>query len=200
MGPLRNRIDPEVRAGLDRLLAVVGPDGLSGIRDIPERRRKQAEVKAMRPSRRLPSQVEIGDHVVPGARDRQPGVLLRTYVPSAVRQPAPCVFYVHGGGFVLGSVDGDEARAAELAVETGCIVTSVDYRLAPEYPFPAALDDCYQALCWVFENHRELGNRRRPRCPLRFERRRCALRGVGTGGEGRCRARDRVRHVGEPDA
>jgi acetyl esterase/lipase len=157
MGPLRNRIDPEVRAGLDRLLAVVGPDGLSGIRDIPERRRKQAEVKAMRPSRRLPSQVEIGDHVVPGARDRQPGVLLRTYVPSAVRQPAPCVFYVHGGGFVLGSVDGDEARAAELAMETGCIVTSVDYRLAPEYPFPAALDDCYQALCWVFENHRELG-------------------------------------------
>jgi acetyl esterase/lipase len=155
--PLRSRIDPEVRAGLDRLLAIVGPDGLSGIKDIPERRRKQAELKAMGPSRDLTEQVEIRDRVVSRATHAQSGVLLRSYVPRSVVRPAPCVFYVHGGGFVLGSVDGDEARAAQLAMETGCIVTSVDYRLAPEFPFPAALDDCYHALCWVFENHRELG-------------------------------------------
>jgi acetyl esterase/lipase len=153
---MRNRIDPEVRAGLDQLLAIVGPDGLSGIRDISQRRQKQAELKAMRAARPLPGQLEVRDHLVPGATERQPAIRLRSYVPSTVSRPAPCIFYVHGGGLVLGSVDEDDARAAGLAVETGCIVTSVDYRLAPEFPFPAALDDCYQALCWVVEN-RELG-------------------------------------------
>lgn len=157
MDNLRDRIDPEVRAGLDQLLAIVGPDGLSSIRDIPLRRKKQAELKAMRPSRPLPDQLEIRDHVVPRATGGQPDVLLRSYVPSAITRPTPCTFYIHGGGLVLGSVDGDEARAAELAEETGCIVTSVDYRLAPEHPFPAALDNCYQALRWIVENHRELG-------------------------------------------
>jgi acetyl esterase/lipase len=154
---MRNRIDPEVRARLDQLLAIVGPDGLSGIREISQRRQKQAELKAMRAARPLPEQIEVRDHVVPGASERQPAIHLRSYVPSAVSTPAPCIFYVHGGGLVLGSVDEDDARAAELAVETGCIATSVDYRLAPEFPFPAALDDCYQALCWVVENHGELG-------------------------------------------
>ncbi len=141
---------------MDRLLAIVGPDGLSGIREISQRREKQAELKAMRAARRLPEQLVVRDHSVPGMTDRQPAIHLRSYAPSAVSRPAPCIFYVHGGGLVLGSVDEDNARAAELAVATGCIVTSVDYRLAPEFPFPAALDDCYQALCWVVENH-ELG-------------------------------------------
>jgi acetyl esterase/lipase len=153
---MRHRIDPEVRAHLDQLLAVVGPDGLSGIREIPQRRAKQAELKALRTPRRLPEQLEIRDHLVPGATERRPAIRLRSYLPSTVSRPAPCIFYVHGGGLVLGGVDEDDARAAELAVETGCLVTSVDYRLAPEFPFPAAVDDCYQALCWVVEDH-ELG-------------------------------------------
>lgn len=153
---IRNRIDPEVRARLDRLLAIVGPDGLSGIRDVSQRREKQAELKALRGGRPLPEQLEVRDHFVPGVTERQPAIRLRSYVPGTASNPAPCIFYVHGGGLVLGSVDEDDARAAELAVETGCIVTSVDYRLAPEFPFPSALDDCYQALCWVVEN-RELG-------------------------------------------
>lgn len=154
---MRDRIDPEVRAGLDQLLAIVGPDGLSGITDIPQRRKKQAQLKALRASRPLPEHLEVRDHLVPGATERQPAIQLRSYVPRTVRRPAPCIFYVHGGGLVLGSVDEDDARAAELAVRTGCIATSVDYRLAPESPFPAALDDCYHALCWVVDNHRELG-------------------------------------------
>jgi acetyl esterase/lipase len=154
---MRDRIDPEVRARLDQLLAIVGPGGLSGITDISQRRAQQARLKATRTARPLPERLEIRDHLVPGATERQPAIHLRSYVPSAACTPAPCVFYVHGGGLVLGSVDEDDTRAAELAVATGYIVTSVDYRLAPECPFPAALDDCYQALRWVVENHRELG-------------------------------------------
>jgi acetyl esterase/lipase len=168
---MRNRIDPEVRAGLDRLLAIVGPDGLSGIRDISQRREKQAELKGLRAARPLPEQLDVRDHLVPGATERQPAIRLRSYVPSTVSSPAPCIFYVHGGGLVLGSVDEDDGRAAQLAVETGSIVTSVDYRLAPEFPFPAALDDCYQALCWVVEN-RELG----------IDAHRVALYGPSAGG------------------
>lgn len=154
---MRDRIDPEVRARLDQLLAIVGPDGLSGIEDISQRRQKQAEIKALRATRPLPEQLEVRDHLVPGPTERQPAIHLRSYVPSTASRPAPGIFYIHGGGLVLGSVDQDDARAAELAAETGCIVTSADYRLAPEFPFPAALDDCYQALCWVVDNHRELG-------------------------------------------
>jgi acetyl esterase/lipase len=150
---MRNRIDPEVRARLDQLLAIVGPDGLSGISDISQRRAKQAELKAMRAARPIPDLLEVRDHFVPGTTERQPAIRLRSYVSTTASKAAPCIFYVHGGGLVLGSVDEDDARAAELAVETGCIVTSVDYRLAPEFPFPAALDDCYRALCWVAENH-----------------------------------------------
>jgi acetyl esterase/lipase len=154
---MRDRIDPEVRARLDQLLAIVGPGGLSGITEISQRRAQQARLKTMHTARPLPERLEVRDHLVPGATERQPAIHLRSYVPSAACTPAPCVFYVHGGGLVLGSVDEDGTRAAELAVATGCIVTSVDYRLAPECPFPAALDDCYQALRWVVENHRELG-------------------------------------------
>jgi acetyl esterase/lipase len=154
---MRDRIDPEVRARLDQLLAIVGPGGLSGITEISQRRAQQARLKTMHTARPLPERLEVRDHLVPGATERQPAIHLRSYVPSAACTPAPCVFYVHGGGLVLGSVDEDDTRAAELAVATGCIVTSVDYRLAPECPFPAALDDCYQALRWVVENHRELG-------------------------------------------
>jgi acetyl esterase/lipase len=153
---VRRRIDPDIRRGLDRLLAIVGPDGLSGL-GIHRRRTVQAEVKAMRPHAPLPPQVQIRDHLVPATGDAEAAVRVRSYAPAATTGPAPCVLYLHGGGFVVGSIDGDDARAAQLAVDTGCIVISVDYRLAPEHPFPAALDDCYRALCWVVDSHGHLG-------------------------------------------
>lgn len=169
---IRDRIDPEVRAGLDRLLAVVGPHGLTGISDIPRRRAKQAELKAMSTTRPLPEQIQIRDHFVPGATEQQPAIRLRSYVQTAALEPSPCILYLHGGGLVLGSVEQDDARAAELAVSTGCMVASVDYRLAPEFPFPAALDDCYEALRWVVRNHLDLG----------IDAERIALYGPSAGG------------------
>jgi len=74
-------------------------------------------------------------------------------IPARVYSPVPgapgVVVYYHGGGWVVGSVDGWDASVRALAVASGCDVVSVDYRLAPEHVFPAAVDDAYDALAWV---------------------------------------------------
>ncbi|MFC0600497.1 alpha/beta hydrolase [Streptomyces palmae] len=85
------------------------------------------------------------------------GPPVRLYRPVAAAVPAPVVLDFHGGGFVLGSLDSEHRRALDLARRTGFVVVSVDYRLAPEHPFPAGLEDCYEALCWVVKNAAELG-------------------------------------------
>ena len=74
-------------------------------------------------------------------------------IPARVYSPVPdapgVVVYYHGGGWVVGSVDGWDASVRALAVAAGCDVVSVDYRLAPEHVFPAAVDDAYDALAWA---------------------------------------------------
>jgi acetyl esterase len=64
-------------------------------------------------------------------------------------QPLPCLLYLHGGGWVLGSLDSHEGVCCTLANEAACWVVAVDYRLAPEHPFPAAVEDCAAALNWL---------------------------------------------------
>jgi triacylglycerol lipase len=69
----------------------------------------------------------------------------------------PCIFHIHGGGYVAGSVEAQEGVHRALAADLGCLIASVDYRLAPETRFPGAIEDCYAALSWVFSNAQELG-------------------------------------------
>jgi len=73
------------------------------------------------------------------------------------RSPAPPVVYCHAGGFALGNLDTDHRQCVELARRGRCTVVSVDYRLAPEHPYPAALDDARAVLRWVTANATELG-------------------------------------------
>ena len=75
------------------------------------------------------------------------GIHARVYEPAA--DPPGTVVYFHGGGWVLGSVDDWDAVTRALAVASGCRLVSVDYRLAPEHRFPAAVDDAFDALAWV---------------------------------------------------
>jgi acetyl esterase/lipase len=98
----------------------------------------------------------ITDYVLP-AGTHGPEVRVRLYAPKGVVRPVPGVLYIHNGGFVLGSVDGEHARAVALAVAVGAVLVSVEYRLAPEHPYPAALDDCYAALLWMAANAELLG-------------------------------------------
>jgi acetyl esterase/lipase len=60
----------------------------------------------------------------------------------------PCVLYIHGGGFCYGELDGPSPMAQDVCAEAGAVVVNVHYRLAPEHPFPAGIEDCYTALCW----------------------------------------------------
>ena len=82
---------------------------------------------------------------------------VRIYWPAEAREAAPVVVFYHGGGFSLGDLDTHDPLARAHAVGAEAIVVSVDYRLAPEHPFPAAVQDCWAALRWVAENAAELG-------------------------------------------
>ena len=79
------------------------------------------------------------------------------YRPGEVRGPVGAVVYVHGGGFVAGTADMTDAHCLQLAAEHQAVVVSVDYRLAPETPFPGPLEDCFAALRWTLEGAPELG-------------------------------------------
>lgn len=84
---------------------------------------------------------------------------LCVYRPKEATQNAvlPAILYLHGGGFVLGKPEMTDDCLADLAEALGAIIVAVDYRLAPEHPFPAPLEDCYTALAWLFANHHDLG-------------------------------------------
>jgi acetyl esterase len=102
------------------------------------------------------SDLETTDHVVGGFQG-DPDVNVRVYRPSDASGIVPALLYVHGGGFVVGSILAEQENAATLASELGIVVASVGYRLAPEHPFPAALHDCVASLQWIFQSVEQLG-------------------------------------------
>lgn len=108
------------------------------------------------PTPEVPPTVTVGETTVPGV-DGSPEVRVRTYVPETLAENAAVILWIHGGGMVLLDADSDDGRCVDLTLRTGCPIVSVDYRLAPENPAPAAVQDCYAALCWTAENSSELG-------------------------------------------
>lgn len=102
--------------------------------------------------------VRVSNRQIPGLASPVP---LRIYQPSG-DGPFPLVLYFHGGGFVIGDLDTHDPMCRDLCARSGCVVVSVDYRLAPEHPFPAAPEDCFSALQWVAghmaELHAQAGN------------------------------------------
>jgi acetyl esterase len=103
----------------------------------------------------LTAKTRIEEHQI-AVSDAQ--VRLHVYTPLTSRTRG-AFFHIHGGGFTLGSIDDrfTIAKCAHICAEVGCTVTTVDYRLAPEFPYPTAADDCYATLRWVGEHAAVLG-------------------------------------------
>jgi acetyl esterase len=97
--------------------------------------------------------LQIAEHT---AQAEAASVRVRVY-RGGHAEPAPVVVFCHAGGFALGNLDTDHRQCVELARRGGCTVVSVDYRLSPEHPYPAPLDDAVTALRWVAANATELG-------------------------------------------
>ena len=86
-----------------------------------------------------------------------PDVPVDVYRPNGVASPMPVYLHIHGGGYVMGDTSLADAQNRKRAAELSCLVVSVDYRLAPETPFPGPVEDCYAALLWLHNNAAELG-------------------------------------------
>ena len=95
--------------------------------------------------------IEINDHFIDTA-DSKTNFKIRLYRPKTISIPSPAILWIHGGGMVMGNVDADQSLCIETAKHLGVIIASVEYRLAPEYPYPAPLLDCFSALSWLHEN------------------------------------------------
>jgi acetyl esterase/lipase len=96
------------------------------------------------------------DRKVPGPQGA-PEVPVRIYRPVRSSGILPGLFWIHGGGYVLGNIEQDDFLMQHIVETVGCVAVSVEYRLAPEHPFPAPVEDCYAALKWMAKNATELG-------------------------------------------
>ena len=101
----------------------------------------------------LSDDVERTDHVV----SEDPYVVVRVHRPKAVAGPLPCVYSIHGGGYILGTYEMDDARFDRYCTRFPCVGVSVEYRLAPETPYPGPLEDCHAGLRWTYDHAADFG-------------------------------------------
>ena len=145
------KLDPQARAVLERAAASGAPPlyALS----IEETRRVYRETRAaLAPT--PPRVAEVRELQIPG-----PAGFLRArlYRPESAERSLPGMAYFHGGGFIYGDLDTHDAVCRGICASTPCVVVSVDYRLAPEHKFPAAVDDAFAATQWISRNAASLG-------------------------------------------
>ncbi|MEH7011066.1 alpha/beta hydrolase [Neobacillus niacini] len=144
---MRHRIDLELR----EMLELFPPLDLNNVEST-----RQALAAASPIETSVDDAVTVYDRMVPGPNDN-PSIRVRIYEPKEKRETLPGLLWIHGGGYVLGVPEGDDGLCQRFVKEANCVVVSVDYRLAPEYPYPAGLEDCYSALKWFSEHTDELG-------------------------------------------
>ncbi len=149
-----DRIDPESLVPLKGLLDFL-PGGFNAIPDIETRRATlygmlEAMTKDLPPNENITTE----DRMIAGPAG---DLGIRVYHPVNASGTLPGLFFIHGGGMVLGNLDSDHGVPTMLCETLGAVIVSVDYRLAPEHPAPAAIDDCYAALQWMGANAGDLG-------------------------------------------
>jgi acetyl esterase len=142
-------LDPQVKMVLDAMASSNLPELDSVPLDVG--REFRASQRRMMPAG--PPTTTRDVHIDAGGRR----IFARVYGPENAPPALPVLLWFHGGGFVIGSVEESDADCRVLCREIGCVVVSVEYRLAPESKFPGGFDDCYAATAWVAEHAAELG-------------------------------------------
>jgi acetyl esterase/lipase len=173
----QTNLDPELAPGLEAYKAMGFSAGAIDLQTLPAMRAQieallRAQTEEMARSQSTPiARVSTEDRRVPGPAGA-PDVMVRMYRPTDPTGELPGLYWIHGGGMILGNVDQDDLACKAYAEQLGCVVVSVEYRLAPEHPHPAPVEDCYAGLKWMGEHTRELG----------LEPTRIALAGASAGG------------------
>jgi len=146
----RHLLAPELEAALAYFPEIDLSQGIAPFRErapLAERPPLPAELEAVKCERQL----------VPGLNGA-PDVPVLVYTPPGLpADPRPTVLHIHGGGYIMGDAMMNDAMNRATSLALGCVVASVDYRLAPETAWPGAVEDCYAALTWLVGNATRLG-------------------------------------------
>ena len=157
----RPRLDPEL-AAINVMIPHFDLSDLPTARALESKLAHQARVRTLG--------VATRDFSVPGKEGHS--IEIRVYRPEGATVQLPAVFFIHGGGFMLGGIHTEDERCEIYSALAECIVINIDYRLAPEHPFPAAFNDCVDVLDWIADKAADLG----------IDARRIAVGGNSAGG------------------
>ncbi len=148
-----DQLDPELRAMVEKMPT----DRPIDLSQLPKARAAMKKmVTAMLANLPPVEGASSQDRKVPGPKG-DPEVPVRVYRPNDSPSKLPALLWIHGGGYVMGDIEQDDRLMKQIVTRIGCVAVSVDYRLAPEHPFPAPVEDCYAALKWLFAHAGELG-------------------------------------------
>ncbi|WP_436936304.1 alpha/beta hydrolase [Halovenus marina] len=182
-------LDPELATALEEIPDHYLPKNLFDFDDIPGTRKRVTEIyEAVFDEPPESKRVESEEVTIPGPTENQT-IRLRIHRPVDSTGPLPCVYWLHGGGMVVGGVQKEDATAHRLVENLNCVVVVVEYRLVPEHPYPAPVNDCYTGLKWLGNNAEELS----------VDDTRIAIAGSSAGGGLAAAVALRVRDEGGPD-
>ena len=142
-------IDPQLAPFIAKLEEAWPEPALSLPVDVWRERVERLSAAARAP---YSENLDVETRIIDGTRP----VRVRIYRPRA-SQPLPVLVYMHGGGWVIGSIDSHDSITAAIAADTPCVVISVDYARAPEHPFPTPMEDCRVVVAWTFANAAAIG-------------------------------------------
>jgi acetyl esterase len=148
-------IDPHFQAHIEAQAKQAAENPLPPIDELPpEMVRAGYRLQRQSQDQNAPKDVDVRDFAVPGPHGDIP---VRLYEPRGLARPSGLLVYYHGGGWVIGDLDTHDGHCRRMAAWGGCRVMAVDYRLAPEHPFPKGHDDALAAARWAFDHAGEIG-------------------------------------------